>query len=625
MRCNGEMMVVEQLRRFPFEVKLVYDVLAWLAATMLAVLLRYPQPADVPWIHAILVGAALSAVYLLTGTVVFLHRGRARTGSLDEISLVASVGVTAGTLVFLVNLVDIPVARTVPVGATICFIVFAGLGRAAWRGYAEHATSQGDAAGAPTRTLIVGAGDAGRDLVISMLRDPKREWLPVGFVDDDRVKRHLHIRGVRVLGDTHSIALAAERTQPEVLVIAIPSASAETIARIAESGRAEGLEVKVLPSTAELLREHVGIRDIRDIHIADILGRTQIDTDIASIADYLTGKRVLVTGAGGSIGSELCRQIARFNPAELTMLDRDESGLHAVQLSLTGRAMLDDTNVVLCDIRDRVALSRAFMMHRPEVVFHAAALKHLPMLEQYPAEAIKTNVVGTRNVLEAAHRADVQRLVNISTDKAANPSCVLGYSKRLAERVTSTFARATSRSFLSVRFGNVLGSRGSVLESFAHQIANGGPVTVTHPDVTRYFMTIEEACQLVVQAGAIGAPGEALVLDMGAPVKILDVAHHLIRLEDRSVAIEFTGLRRGEKLHEELFGDHEPREERPWHPLVSHVPVAPIDLGRLEDLPDDGTRAALVDALVGACDEESVGLSAEHESELVSMQSIRHH
>ena len=234
-----------------------------------------------------------------------------------------------------------------------------------------------------------------------------------------------------------------------------------------------------------------------------------------------------------------------FGLAELIMLDRDESALHAVQLSLTGRALLDGRDVVLCDIRDAEALNQIFLSRRPDVVFHAAALKHLPMLEQYPAEAVKTNVIGTLNVLAAAARADVELLVNISTDKAANPTSVLGYSKRVAERITAAYARSASGNYLSVRFGNVLGSRGSVLTAFAQQIADGGPITVTDPEITRYFMTIEEACQLVVQAGAIGRPGEALVLDMGKPVKILDVAHHLIRLARRPVKIEFTGLRAG--------------------------------------------------------------------------------
>jgi FlaA1/EpsC-like NDP-sugar epimerase len=234
-------------------------------------------------------------------------------------------------------------------------------------------------------------------------------------------------------------------------------------------------------------------------------------------------------------------------------------------------------------------------------VFHAAALKHLPMLEQYPGEALKTNVVGTANVLAAAAEAGVSLLVNISTDKAANPCSVLGYSKRLAERITATYARRATGSYLSVRFGNVLGSRGSVLTAFAEQIANGGPITVTDPDVTRYFMTIEEACQLVVQAGAIGRPGEALVLDMGKPVKILDVANHLIALHHRRVPIEYTGLRQGEKLHEDLFGDLEPRAVRPWHPLISHVPVEAIDLDLVGALSGFGRRSDVIDAMARAC------------------------
>ena len=321
----------------------------------------------------------------------------------------------------------------------------------------------------------------------------------------------------------------------------------------------------------------MGIRDIRDLNLKDLLGRNQLDTDIEAIAGYVTGKRVLVTGAGGSIGSELCRQIDRFAPAELIMLDRDESALHAVQLSLRGRAMLDSDDVVLCDIRDAQPLTQIFRRRRPDVVFHAAALKHLPMLEQYPAEAVKTNVIGTRNVLDAARAAGVRRFVNISTDKAANPESVLGYSKRVAERITATYAEDQDDAvYVSVRFGNVLGSRGSVLTAFADQIARGGPVTVTHPDVTRYFMTIEEACQLVVQAGAIGEPGQALVLDMGEAVRIVDVAQQLIDLAGREIDVEFTGLREGEKLHEDLFGDGEPHDIRPDHPLISHVPVPPV-------------------------------------------------
>ena len=355
------------------------------------------------------------------------------------------------------------------------------------------------------------------------------------------------------------------------------------------------MAVKVLPSSTELLTDSVGIRDLRDINLTDVLGRNQLDTDIDAIAGYLTGRKVLVTGAGGSIGSELCRQIHRFAPAELMMLDRDESALHAVQLSIHGRALLDSNDVILCDIRDLNALNAVFAERRPDVVFHAAALKHLPMLEQYPAEAVKTNIIGTRNVLDAADLVNVDKFVNVSTDKAANPSSVLGYSKRIAERITSARAQDAEGTFLSVRFGNVLGSRGSVLTSFAKQIAAGGPLTVTHPDVTRYFMTIEEACQLVIQAAAIGGPGEALVLDMGEPIRIQDVARQLMEQSGTPVRIEFTGLREGEKLHEELFGDGEPQDVRPRHPLVSHVPVPAIGDATIADLPiageaEDGLR-----------------------------------
>jgi FlaA1/EpsC-like NDP-sugar epimerase len=587
----------QELRRFRVALKVCYDSMSWVVATVLATLLRYESPDTVPWSRILGTALLLVVTYLSCAVVVQLVQGRAPTGSVDDVLQLVRIALVAGGLVAVYNAGRMYVARSVPIGATICFLALATLGRLLWRSLIEHGHPPANPPGSPTKVLVVGAGEAGRELVTSMVRDPRREWDPVGLVDDDRGKRHLRIRGVPVLGDTPAIPELVERTEAETVVVAIPSASAETVSRIAESSRSAGVDVKVLPSTSELLRGRVGIRDIRDINLVDVLGRKQIDTDVASIAGYLTGRRVLVTGAGGSIGSELCRQISKFHPSELIMLDRDESALHAVQLSLTGRALLDSRDVVLCDIRDESALRHVFMSRRPEVVFHAAALKHLPMLEQYPVEAVKTNVLGTGNVLTAADQVNVERLVNISTDKAANPCSVLGHSKRVAERLTSAHARRASGSYLSVRFGNVLGSRGSVLTAFAEQIAHGGPVTVTHPDVDRYFMTIEEACQLVVQAGAIGRPGEALVLDMGKPVKILEVAQHLISSHAGRVDIEFTGLREGEKLHEELFGAMEPRDVRPWHPLVSHVPVAPVDTELVESLPTRGRRSDVIHAL----------------------------
>jgi FlaA1/EpsC-like NDP-sugar epimerase len=310
---------------------------------------------------------------------------------------------------------------------------------------------------------------------------------------------------------------------------------------------------------------------------AALIGPRDVGPEFEALgAQAIKGRRVLVTGAGGSIGSELCRQIMRFEPAELIAVDRDETALQQTQLAISGTGLLDTREVVLADIRDSDALLEIFLERRPEVVFHAAALKHLPMLEQYPAEAWKTNVVGTLNVLRAARLVDVETFVNVSTDKAANPSSVLGHSKRLAERLTAWFGAATGKGYVSVRFGNVLGSRGSVLPLFTALLEDGRPLTVTHPDATRYFMSIVEACQLVIQAGAFGRAGEVLVLDMGQPVRILDVARRMIEHSGRDVEIVFTGLRAGEKLHEELVGDGE-LAHHPVHPRVSHAVVPPLD------------------------------------------------
>lgn len=332
--------------------------------------------------------------------------------------------------------------------------------------------------------------------------------------------------------------------------------------------------------------------------VVDLLGRPEIDTDLDSVAGYLTGKRVLVTGAGGSIGSELCREIHRYAPAELMILDRDESALHALQLSLDGRASLDDRSVILADLRDAVTIRAIFQARRPQVVFHAAALKHLPMLERFPGEAVKTNVFGTLAVLEAA--TGVERFVCISSDKAANPCSVLGYTKRITERLTAHTAATSKGSFLSVRFGNVLGSRGSVLTTFQAQIAAGGPLVVTHRDVTRYIMTTREAVHLVIQAAAIGRRGEALVLQMGDPVRIDDVARRMAQLSPVPIDIEYCGLRPGEKLHEDLFGTGE-IDLRPVHPMISHVRVPPLDPAEVRLLDSNCRPDVLLSQLAALC------------------------
>lgn len=572
-----------------------------------------------PWSGLTGISVVAVLLHLLLGLGVRLHQGRSAVGSLEEMLSLGVVVVSVGLVLTAGNLVvGRPVPGSVPVAATCGALVLMAWYRAAYRAWQERHFRWGraGAGGMTSNVMVFGVGEAGRQLVNSMFREPGSRWRPVALLDDDPSVRHRRIRGVPVMGGRDRIASVAAEVQADSMVIAIPSASSETVRSLSQAGLDAGLQVKVLPSASDLLDpQQVDISDVRDIDVADLLGRHQIDTDIESIAGYLTGKRVLVTGAGGSIGSELCLQISRFDPAELIMLDRDESALHAVQLSLYGQAMLDSDDVVLADIRDSVYIDMLFDQRKPQVVFHAAALKHLPMLEQYPGEAVKTNVWGSLTVLEAAKNHGVERFVNISTDKAANPISVLGYSKRLAEGLTSAVAEEADGTYLSVRFGNVLGSRGSVLTAFAAQIARGGPVTVTDPDVTRYFMTVQEAVQLVIQAAAIGRDGEALVLDMGEPVSIDGVARQLIDLSGKDIDVVYTGLRDGEKMHEELWGDGEP-DTRPVHPRVSHTPVPAFDPVVARVLDPWVARDVLVrdmDSAV-ACMAEQVKLTAQQGS-----------
>ncbi|MET9021028.1 nucleoside-diphosphate sugar epimerase/dehydratase [Actinopolymorpha sp. NPDC004070] len=557
----------------------------------------------------ITLGLSATVLHAGFGWVVRLHQGRATMGSFEEMLLLGGVTGSVGIVIVIADAVAAQplVPRTVPVAASFMTFALVVWWRAGWRRIRElGGRNQPDTGSTPV--LIFGAGDGGCQLVDSMMRDPRRTWRPVGLLDDDSHKRYRRLRGVPVMGTFGDLADVVAQTGCRTLVVAIPSASGELMRTVESRAAALHLDLKVLPGVAELLNGQVAVSDLRSLEVGDLLGRHQIDTDVGAVAGYLTGRRVLVTGAGGSIGSELCRQIHRYAPAQLIMLDRDESALHAVQLSIQGRAMLDTPDVVLVDIRDTQQILEIMEKRRPEVVFHAAALKHLPMLEQYPAEAVKTNVWGTLAVLDAAKAVGVRRFVNISTDKAANPVSVLGYSKRIAEGLTAAAAMDTGETFLSVRFGNVLGSRGSVLTAFTAQIEAGGPVTVTEPDVTRYFMTVQEAVQLVIQAAAIGEAGEALVLDMGAPVRIDDLARRLIGMSGRRIEIVYTGLRQGEKVHEELFGDGEP-DRRPVHPLVSHIAVPAVEPATVQAIDLWSGPGQVVETLRETCEKMSAGVS----------------
>ena len=557
----------------------VLDALAWLAALSLAALLRLDLDLGrVDFVGMLTLFPVVVVAQLVAGHASGLYRGRWVFGSFEEVAALARTVAVAGVVLFAVD-VSITTERPIPIsavigGTMIAFLVM-GTVRYAWRLLLD-ARDRRRMTPHRERVVVFGAGDGGQRAVRAMLRDPKSEYLPVAFLDDDPELANLTYMGVRVVGDRTRIESAARGTAATCLVVAVPSADAGLVRELIDRAMPVGLDVRVLPSVSELLDDEVRVVDIRRPTEVDLLGRHQVETDIDAISGYVSGRRVAVTGAGGSIGAELCRQIAALGPAELIMIDRDESALHSVQLSLEGRALLDSRDLVLLDIRDRVGVAELFAQRRPDVVFHAAALKHLPLLEKHPIEALKTNVWGTLAVLEAAAAARVPTVVNISTDKAANPASVLGFSKRICEGLTAWAAQQFPGRFISVRFGNVLGSRGSVLTAFHSQLEAGGPLTVTHPDVTRFFMTIEEAVQLVVQAAAIGRGGEVFVLDMGTPVRIADVARQLAQSTTPTCPIEFVGLRPGEKLHEELFGEGE--ECRPSdHPLIRSVQVPPLD------------------------------------------------
>lgn len=408
------------------------------------------------------------------------------------------------------------------------------------------------------RTLIVGAGDSGEALVRDVKRRPQDGLLPVGFVDDDPNKRRIRIHGLPVLGAASEIPAICTSHQIDVILIAIPNASGKTIRDILAHCEQTTARLCIVPSVGEMVRNGNGVRraPVRDINIEDLLRRAPVRTDMERIAGYVSGQRVLVTGAGGSIGSELCRQIAALNPARLILVGQGENSIFEIEQELVREFGYAPT-ALIGNVKDRNRIEEIFLAERPTVVFHAAAHKHVPLMEANPQEAVKNNVLGTRNVAEIAAACGVKKVILVSTDKAVNPSSVMGATKRICEMIIQTLARTTRTEFAAVRFGNVLGSRGSVIPTMRKQIVRGGPVTVTHPEMTRYFMTIPEAVQLILQAGAMGGQGEIFILEMGDPVRILDLARDLIRLSgfrpDADIKIEFSGTRPGEKLHEELL------------------------------------------------------------------------
>ena len=556
------------------------DALAWVLALGAGVVLafhRLPQRDQV--IDAlILAGVAVLVLYGF-GLVVKLYQNRYWAGSLEEAQMLSIAMVATGAIVSLVALVArLPISPVViawPM-ATVLGLFLRFLRRAMVDRTRLPGTKKAK------RALVYGAGNLGRMTVQRMLSDPRSPYYPIGFIDDDPSKRNLVVRTVPVLGAFDHLKRINDDNSIDVIIVAIDSPPRELLNRLVAVAPGLDIEVKVVPTLERSLGRQTVVGVVRDLRIEDLMEHRAVNLDIESMRGYLSGKRVLVTGAGGSIGQELCAQVRKLAPSELICLDHDETHLQDTEFLLHGTGLLIRDDIVLADIRDRQALRAVFEHWRPEVVFHAAALKHVPMLERFPREAWDTNVLGTLNVLEAARGVGVETFINISTDKAAAPTTVLGHSKRLAEHLTSWMGRQTTGRYVSVRFGNVFGSRGSMVPLFQKAIEQDLPLRITHEDATRYFMTIREACQLLIAAGAQGDSGEVMILDMGQPVRILDIAQRLVEMSGKDVPIEIVGIRPGEKVSEVLVSEEDEVDESAPRQGTIRASVRPVDPAELD-------------------------------------------
>jgi FlaA1/EpsC-like NDP-sugar epimerase len=540
----------------------LHDVLmipvAWLGAYMLRFNLEGVP--DYFWRHALISLLLVVPVQALVFWAMGLYRGVWRFASLPDlirISKAVLLGLAIGVLSLHLVLDFQGVPRSVPVLYGILLVMFLSLPRFVYRSIKD----QGFGERSGERVLIVGAGSAGEMLVRDLMRDRQRAYVPVAFVDDDPGKKGKEIHGIRVAGNCARLTKICNRLAVDLVMLAVPSADSEQMQHIVSLVELTGLPFRTVPELSDLMTGNVRIDQLREVMIEDLLGREPVSLDWQSIKAGLAQRTVLVTGAGGSIGSELCRQLAELGVSSLVLVENGEFNLFSIEQELTRDYPELPLYPHLTDVTEVPGMEWVFGKYRPQVVFHAAAFKHVPLLENQTREAMHNNVLGTRNVAIAADKWGAEEFVLISTDKAVNPANVMGASKRAAEIYCQNLNDRSSTSFITVRFGNVLGSTGSVIPLFKQQIKRGGPLTVTHPDIERYFMTTREACQLIMQASVLGQGGEIFVLDMGDPVKIVYLAEQLIRLSGKTpgedIEIEYTGLRPGEKLYEELFHESE--------------------------------------------------------------------
>lgn len=567
-------------------VQMFLDALAWLIALPIGFFLRYGDADLINPSGLVIVAALAVLIQLGLGYTLGLYRNRFSYGSFSEAMLlypVVVVDIIVIQIVLLLFAWHIDVPRSVVIIAFPFAIMAMMIMRYAKR-IVEDIMNRPDSEKSEP-VIVYGGGFVGRSLVASLMSDPESQYMPVGIVDDDPALRNARIHSVNVIGRGTDLPTLVKRYGVSKVFYAMSDPHEKSFERLALKMRELDVQVhKITGMISELTAGSDGEpEDANRMIIEGVRGKIDYDINDEDISSYITGRRVLVTGAGGSIGSELCRQIIKYNPEELMLLDHDETLLMESKYSLLGSTALDDNCIILADIRDTEAIDAVFEERRPHVVFHAAALKHVSALEAYPKEAWKTNTLGTKNVLEAAASVEVEVFVNVSTDKAADPTTALGQSKRTAEKLTSWFGQQTGRRYVSVRFGNVFGSRGSVKPIFTQQIKDGGPITVTHRDATRFFMLIPDACMLVMLAGSIGNSGDVMVLDMGKPVRIYDVAENLRRLYERyDVDIEITQMRPGEKLEEVLFGKDEKMEQSEKNPYISHAQTPPLSPEELD-------------------------------------------
>lgn len=480
----------------------------------------------------------------------------ASIGELKSIVKAVSLTVLTAAIVQLVAFQDVYVRALIM--AWMLHVLLIGGSRFSWRVLRDrYISTKNDR----KRTLIVGAGAAGTMVVRQLLNNHDTELKPVAFIDDDTRKHKLQIMDIPVVGNSRDIVATVEKLQIDHIVIAIPSLKRQELKTIFEECSKTKIKTQIIPMIEDIMLGKISINQFREVQVEDLLGREPVELDIDSISEYVTGKTVVVTGAGGSIGSEICRQICKFFPSKIVLVGHGENSIYGIDMELRNHYQNEIAVVpVIGDIQDRNRMFEVMEAHRPSVVYHAAAHKHVPLMEYNPREAVKNNVFGTKNVAEAAATFGVDTFVLISSDKAVNPTNVMGSTKRIAEMIIQQLDRESKTNFVAVRFGNVLGSRGSVIPLFKKQIQAGGPVTVTHPDMTRYFMTIPEASRLVIQAGSLARGGEIFVLDMGEPVKIVDLAKNLIKLSGypiEEIGINFSGIRPGEKMFEELLNEKE--------------------------------------------------------------------